>query len=263
MDDLKAAQLADVQAFFDTYYAPNNATLAVVGDVRPAELRRLVDQYFADIPRRPDPPAVSCEWRLSSGVVRREVQDAHANLPATLRVYRVPPHDDADTRALQLLQIIMGQGESARLNVSLVRRAQAAVGTQTFLTPDRRGPGVLVVLAIANQGVAVEGLDTLLATQFDSLRTAGVTPDELTKAKNTFRANYVEGRETTLGRAEELHHFDLFHASVAEINTDLDRYLAVTADDIRRVALKYFDPANAVVFIVRPAAASAGSGGEK
>jgi predicted Zn-dependent peptidase len=259
MDDLNAAQLSDVRAFFDTYYAPNNATLVVVGDFRPLELRRYVNQYFSEIPRHTEPPAVSCSARLSPGSERREVTDAHANLPAVLRIYRAPPHADPDTRALELLNVILGQGESSRLNVAVVRREKAAFGTQVFMNPfdSRRGPGVLLVLAIANQGVDPLKLDALMAVQIDSLRTTGVTDEELTKAKNTFRANFIHNRETTLGKAEELHHYDMFHASLAEINGDLNHYLAVTVADLRRVAGKYLDPANALVIIVKPPAAGA------
>jgi zinc protease len=259
MDDLNAAQLADVQAFFDTYYAPNNATLVVVGDFRPLELRRLVNQYFSEIPRHPDPAPVACSSRLSPGMVRREVTDPHANLPAVVRIYRVPPHADADTPALELLNIILGQGESSRLNVAVVRRERAALGTQVAMNPfdSRRGPGVLLVLAIANQGVDALKLDSLVAAQLDTLRAAGVTDEELTKAKNTFRANFIHTRETTLGKAEELHHYDMFHPVLTDINTDLDHYLRVTAADVRRVAGKYLDPANAVLVIVRPPTAGA------
>jgi predicted Zn-dependent peptidase len=260
MDDLNAAQLADVRAFFDTYYAPNNATLVVVGDFRPLELRRYVNQYFSEIPRHTQPPPVSCTARLSPGIERREVTDVHANLPAVLRIYRAPPHADPDTRALELLNVILGQGQSSRLNVAVVRREKAAVGTQVVMNPfdSRRGPGVLLVLAVANQAVDPLKLDTLLMTQLDSIRTTGVTDDELTKAKNTFRAGFVHTRETTLGKAEELHHYAMFHSSLAEINGDLERFLAVTAKDVRRVAAKYLDPANAVVIIVKPAPAAGG-----
>ena len=263
MDDLNAAQLADVQAFFDTYYAPNNATLVVVGDFRPLELRRLVNQYFSEIPRHPDPAPVTCNAAVSPGTIRREVTDAHANLPAVVRIYRVPPHADPDTPPIELLNVILGQGESSRLNVAIVRRERAALGTQVAMNPfdSRRGPGVLLVLAIANQGVDPSKLDTLLAAQLDSIRTGSVTDEELTKAKNTFRANFIHNRETTLGKSEELHHYDMFHPSLAEINTDLERYLAVTAADVRRAATKYLDPANAVVIIVKPPAA--GTAAEK
>jgi zinc protease len=255
MADLDAARRADVQAFFDAYYAPNNAALVVVGDFRPLALRRLVNQYFGDIPRHPDPPRVQCSTRGLPAVLRRDITDPHANLPAVLRIYRVPPHADPDTPALELLNIILGQGESSRLNVAVVRRAKAALGTQVAMNPfeARRGPGVLIAVAIANQGIDPLKLDTLVAAELDSLRTTDVTADELTKAKNTLRAGYIQGRETTLGKAEELHHYDMFHSSLAEINTDLERFLAVTAADIRRVAGKYLDPATALVVVVRPA----------
>src|ERR1051325_9173451 len=82
IDNLNAPQLSHVKAFFDTYYAPNNAPLVVVGDFRPLELRRFVNQYFGEIPRHPDPPPVSCVSRLGPGAARRAVTDAHANLPA-------------------------------------------------------------------------------------------------------------------------------------------------------------------------------------
>jgi len=256
MDDLNAARLSDVRAFFDTFYAPNNATLVVVGDFKPLELRRYVNQYFSEIPRHPEPPPVRCTARLAPGIQRREVTDVHANLPAVLRIYRAPPHGDPDTRALELLNVILGQGESSRLNVAVVRREKAALGTQVIVNPydSRRGPGVLLVLAIANQGVDPLKLDTIVTAQLDSIRAAGVTEEELTKAKNTFRSSFIHTRETTLGKAEELHHYDMFHPSLAEINSDLERFLAVTAADIRRVAAKYLDPANAVVIVVKPAA---------
>jgi zinc protease len=247
-----------VQAFFDTYYAPNNATLVVVGDFRPAELKGLVNQYFAGIPSHPAPAAVACDWKLAPGLVRREVTDEHANLPASVHLYRIPTHADPDTPALDLLNIILGQGESSRLNVTTVRRDKAAFAAQSVVVGDRRGPGVTAVLGIANQGVDVGRLDSLLVAQVEAIRTAPVTPEELSKAKNTFRAQYITNLETTLSKAEQLHHYDLFHHSVADVNTDLARYLAVTADDIRRVAAKYLDPANAVVIIIKPMTPSAG-----
>jgi len=261
MADLNAAALADVQAFFDLYYAPNNATLVVVGDFDPATLRRLVTQYFGSIPRHEPPPAPKCDFQIAPGAVRREVADSHANLPAVFRLYRVPPHDDPDTPALELMNIILGQGESSRLNVTVVRLAQAAlVARSGIFSAPRRGPNVTGVFGIANQGVSVDRLDSLLAGQVDSLRRLGVTADELVKAKNTFRAQYIDNRERTYTKAEELHHYAMFHPNLAEINSDIDHYLAVTSDDIRRVAAKYLDPANAVTVIVKPAAPTAGGG---
>ncbi len=258
MADLNAAQLSDVQAFFDTYYAPNNATLVVVGDFNPAELRRLVTSYFDGIPSHPAPAPVTCEYRLSPGVLRREFLDEHANLPAVVRLYRIPDHDDADTPALELMNIILGQGESSRLNVSIVRREKAALFAGSGIAGNHRGPGTTFVFGVSNQGVSEDHVDSLLAAQVDTIRASGVTADELTKAKNTFRAQFIGNRETVLNKAEVLHHYAMFHAVMADINTDLDHFMAVTNDDIRRVAAKYLDPANAVILIVKPAAASTG-----
>ena len=265
MNDLNTATVADVRTFFDTYYAPNTATLVVTGDFRPLELRRLINQYFGALPRHPEPPPVQCRTALSPGFERRTVTDPRANLPAVLRFYRIPPHPDPDTPALGLLTLILGDGESSRLNVTVVRRDRAALGLQVNMNPydARRGPGVLLALAIANQGVTAGRLDSLLAQQMDSLRTTLVSAQELEKAKTIFRSGFIRERETTSGSAEALHHYDRFHASLGEINTDLDRYLAVTAEDIRRVAGKYLDPANLVTVIVLPGAGGPSGAGDE
>jgi len=263
MADLDAAKLADVQAFFDTYYAPNNATLVVVGDFNAAELRSLVNQYFAGIPSHPAPEAPACVVTAGKGPLRREVRDPKANLDAVLRIYRVPEHRNPDTGALELLDIILGQGESSRLNVSVVRRDKAAVATGSLLNPfgSRNGPGVWVTYGIVNQGVSADRIDSLLAAQLDTIRANGVTAAELEKAKNLLRSGFIANRETTMGKAEELHHYLTFHESIDEINTDLERVLAVTSEDLKRVASKYLDPNNLTVVIVRagPATTSGGS----
>src|SRR5256886_11820941 len=140
MGDLDAAKLDDVQAYFSAYYAPNNARLVVVGDFRPVELRRLVNQYFADIRSQAAPPAVTCEYRLGPGIVRRDVEDAHANLPAAFRIFRLPPHTDPDIPVIELLNVILGQGESSRLNVGVGRRDRAALQAGKFARPGGAGP---------------------------------------------------------------------------------------------------------------------------
>ncbi|HET8713824.1 MAG TPA: pitrilysin family protein [Gemmatimonadales bacterium] len=264
MADLDAAKLPDVQAFFDTYYAPNNATLVVVGDFNPAELRRLVNQYFAGIPSHPAPEEPRCDVPANTAPLRREVRDPQANLDAVLRIYRVPEHRHADTPALELLNIILGQGESSRLNVSVVRRDKAAVASGTLLNPfgSRNGPGVWVAFGIVNQGVSADRMDSLIAAQLDTIRANGVTAAELEKAKNVLRSGFIANRETTMGKAEELHHYLTFHNSVDEINTDLDRILATTSEDLKRVASTYLNPNNLTLVIVRPGAAPSSGGSQ-
>jgi len=265
MADLDSAKLPDVQAFFDTYYAPNNATLVVVGDFVPSELRSLVNQYFAGAPSHAVPEGPRCDATTTAwSPKRRAVHDAHANLDALLRIYRIPEHRHADTPALELLNIILGQGESSRLNVSVVRREKAAVATGTILNPfgSRNGPGIWVAYGIVNQGVSADRMDSLIGVQLDSIRANGITPAELEKAKNALRAGFIGNRETTLGKAEELHHYLTFHNSIDEINTDLDRVLSVTSDDVKRVANQYLTPGNLTLVIVRAGAAPSSGGSQ-
>jgi predicted Zn-dependent peptidase len=264
MADLDSAKLPDVQAFFETYYAPNNATLVVVGDFAPSELRRLVNQDFAGVPSHAAPESPRCDGAAGRGPARREVRDAQANLDLVMRLYRIPEHRNADTPALEILNIILGQGESSRLNVSVVRREKAAVGAGSIMNPfgSRNGPGVWAAYGIVNQGVKSDRLDSLLSIQLDSIRANGITPAELDKAKNALRAGFIDSRETTLGKAEELHHYLTFHASIEAINTDLDQLLAVTSDDVKRVANTYLAPEKVTLLIVRAGGTPASGGGQ-
>jgi predicted Zn-dependent peptidase len=251
MDDLNAATTPDVQDFFTLYYAPNNATLTVVGDFDPAEAKRLVQEYFAVIPRGAEPPPPTCAVVYGGG--EREIvwEDPLANLPGVLMAYLVPEHRHQDSPALTLLQSILGEGESSRLNRSLVREQQVALQSGVFLD-GRRGPGQLIGFAIANAGQSADTLAAALRAEAARVVAEGVTPEELAKAKNAFRRSYVFGRQNSMGVAEGIQHYVHFHDDVAEINTDLDRYLAATAEDIRRVAATYLVPANSLTIKIVP-----------
>ncbi|NUQ21353.1 MAG: insulinase family protein, partial [Gemmatimonadaceae bacterium] len=181
MDDLNAATTADVRQFFHLYYAPNNATLVVAGDFRPAEAKKLITQYFGDIPRAQAPPPVTCEAKFNAGARRERVQDTKATLPAVMKYYLIPAYDSPDYPALELLGTIMGQGASSRLNLALARQQKVALATQTFvnLFGPRRGPGNFVFLAIANKGVAIDTVEARLNEQVAALAN-GVSEAELT-----------------------------------------------------------------------------------
>lgn len=254
MDDLNAATLDDVVDFHRTYYRPNNATLVVTGDFYPAEAKALIAQYFSDIPRGPAPPAVTCDAPLNSGEQRQRIVDAKANLPAALILWRAPSYDHADWPALDLLSRILGQGASSRLNRGIVREAKAAVGIQALLgigTP-RRGPNVFGTLGIANQGVSADSVERLLQGQVARIIAEGVTPEELGKAKNTFRAGRIAQLETSMGRAEALHAATMFLGDPNAVSRDLDRYQAVTLEDIQRAAATYLRTTNSTVVHIVP-----------
>ena len=258
MDDLNAARTSDVQAFFDLYYAPNNATLVVAGDFQPAETKRLIEQYFGSIPRNPRAiPPVTCDQRFGTGAVRREVKDPNANLPAVINIFRVPAYDSADYPALELLSVILGQGESSRLNRSLVRESKLAAAAPVLLNPfgPRRGPGELIAFAITNQGVAIDSLEHALAAQLGRVASEGVSEAELTKAKNSYRAGVITGRQTPLAVAEALQTASLFLGSPDAVAADFQRHMAVTAADNRRVAGAYLRPDNSLTLLVSAEAA--------
>jgi predicted Zn-dependent peptidase len=251
MDDLNAAKTADVQEFFDLYYAPNNATLTLVGDFDTAEAKRLIEHYFGDIPRGADPPSFACDVRFGGEARRVTWEDGLANLPASFVAYRVPEHKHADIPALTLLGTIFGEGESSQLNRTLVRERQVAAQAQAFVD-SRRGPGLFIGLAIANQGQTADTLAAAIEAVVARIVAEGVSPEELEKAKNALRRDRVFSRQTSMGLAEQIQHYVHFHDSVGEINVDLQRYLDVTADDIRRVARTYLVPANSVTLLVVP-----------
>ena len=252
MTDLNAAKTADVKAFFDQYYVPNNATLTITGDFQPAQAKQLVEQYFGGIARGDAPPPVTCAQPFNTGQVRKKLVDPKASLPAVVHVYRVPAYDDDDMPALELLATILGQGESSRLNRVLARDTKAAAAAQAIVNPfgPRRGPGIFMFFTIANQGVAVDSLDRLLAGQIAQIGREGVSAEELTKAQNQFRANLILQRQSSFSVAEALQRAGMFLGSPEAVNSELERYRKVTAEDIKRVAEKYLSPDNSMILFV-------------
>ncbi len=251
MADLDAAQVEDVKAFFDLYYAPNNATLTVVGDFDPGEAKRLIQEYFGDIPKGADPPPVECRYRFDVGAMRKTWEDQHANLPAVIIAYRAPPHDHADTPALQHLSTILGGGESSRLHRSLVRNSKIAFGAGSQFQ-SRRGPGVIAVFALANQGVTAEALERQLLAEVARVRDQGVSEEEVTKARNDYRAGTIFGLQTTMSVSQQLQHYAHYHSSLEEMHSEFDKYLSVTGGDIQRVARTYLVPENSLTITVVP-----------
>jgi len=251
MDDLNAATTADVQQFFKTYYAPNNATLVITGDFQPAEAKKLVAQYFGDIPRAAPAPVVSCTPSFNAGARRERVLDAKATLPAVIKYYTIPAYDSPDYPAIELLATILGRGQSSRLNRALAREQKVALATQVFVDPfgPRRGPGPFVFLAVTNNGVSADTLDAKLTDQIAQLASSGVTDDELLKAKNLWRSQAINERSRAMSLAQAIQRANLFLGSPARLDADFDRYGAVTAADVKRVAATYLRPENSYTFI--------------
>lgn len=251
MEDLDAAELSDVQDFFDLYYTPGNATLTVVGAFDPIETRGLVDEYFGAIPGGPDPAMARCEEPFSHLPTEREIRDPNAQLPALWISYGVVERDHPDAPALGVLGQILGAGQSSRLHRRLVREEQAALQASSISIP-RLGPGIFQVIVVANQGVESERLLELVDEEIARIRDEDVTESELERARNQVRSGAIFSRQTVMGRAEALQSANHFHGTPAAIVTTVTAVEAVTAEDVRRVAREYLHPDNRAVIITRP-----------
>jgi zinc protease len=253
MEDLDAAQVEDVRSFFDAYYMPNNATLTVAGAFDADEARGLIEEYFGPIPSGTPPAPVECADAFRSLPSRQTMEDSNATLPAFFASYGAVRADHEDSHALTLLGSILGQGESSRLNERLVRQEQAALQAQTMTMLRRDGPGLMVVLAIANQGVTPDRLEAIVGEEIARIRDEGVSAEELEKAKNRYRAGTIRGRQTVMGRAEALQWHNHFLADPGAIRSEMERFMAVTAEDVRQAAARYLTDANRSVVITQPA----------
>jgi len=252
MADLDAAKVEDVQAFFNKYYSPNNAVLVVVGDIDKGRAKKMVEQYFGDIPRGADVEELAGDEMPHNGERRKVIEDANANVPAIFVSYTIPSYRNEDRIALELLGKIMTDGESSRLHQRLVKKEAAAVAVFGGVD-SRKGPGLFRLIAASNVGVDIEKVEQLMNEEVDKLKKEGIDGDELEKAKTQFKADWVMGRQTVMSKAEAIQQFAYFNASLDEINTELDKFMAVTKEDIMRVADKYFTANNRTVVIANPA----------
>ena len=253
MADLDAATTDDVRAFFDRYYVPNNATLVVVGDVRVAEIRRWTQQYFGDIPAGPSREPLRCDGAGARGERVRRMADRQATLPAVLTAFRTVPPSHPDYPALALLSTILGEGESSRLHRTLVRGRQLAVAAQVQHDPfgPMRQAGMFTVLAVSNAGVSADSLHEAMFR--DLLAVAnGVSDAEVEKARNVWRARTIFGRQRALELSSAIQFAAMFLGGVEAVNVEPDRYAAVRAADVRRVARAYLREDNALSLLIEP-----------
>ena len=253
MEDLDAATVDDVRSFYRRYYVPNNATIVVAGDVTVEQVRELAEEYFGDIPRGPEmaPLPEPSPTPRTDGERRHVVEDPLATLPLLAVTYNIPPHDHDDTYALQLLSTVFSDGESSRLHRRLVKEEKAALQVGSFLN-SRMGPGAFMFFMLPNQGVGTERLEALVSEEIERLQREGLSERELQKAKNQIRASQIMQRQRVYMKSELLQHFRRDHGDPGAINRELDRFAAVTVDDIRAVAQKYLTPANRTVVTAVP-----------
>jgi zinc protease len=260
MDDLTAASTQDVAAFFQTYYAPNNAIMAVTGDVTTARVRELARKYFESIPAQPQPPAVDINQAPQNGERRLALEDPLARLPRLDISYRIPSNLSPDDDSIDLLTLVLAGGRSSRFYESIVRQKQLAVNVNAF-APDSRGPRLLRVVATPTPGKSVEDLEAAIYAEIEQVKTRPIADWEMDKGRNTARRQFVGQLGQSLTRAVNLAEYALVYNDPGRINSRWDRIAKLNAADVQRVAKQYLTADNRSVIITRPRAA-AGRGGQ-
>jgi predicted Zn-dependent peptidase len=252
MDDLTAASTQDVASFFQTYYAPNNAIIAVTGDVTTAGVRALARKYFESIPAQPAPPAVDITQPPQESERRLSLPDALARLPRLDVSYRIPSDLSPDGDAVDMLTLVLSNGRSSRFYESLVRQKQLAVNVGGF-APDSRGPRLLRIIATPTPGKPVEDLEAALDVEVERIKSSPIAAWEIDKARNTLRRQMVANLGSSLSRAVQLAENALMFNDPGRINTAYERLAKVTAADLQRVAKQYLARENRTVVVTRPA----------
>ncbi len=251
MEDLNAASVEDVAAFFKTYYAPNNAVLTLVGDFKTADALKKIKQNFEQIPRQPDPPAVDMTEPEQKAERRASVDDALARLPQVDIAFKALPGNTPDFYALQVLSASLQSGQSSRLYQVLVKDKQLVTSVGGFID-EKRGPGALYVSATLRQGVKPADVEAAIYDEIERLKKDGIADWELQKAKNTTRRNFINGMQSSLSRAINMSVWTVYYNDPNLINTRLDKVAAVTKADVQRVANKYLAATNRTVVVTMP-----------
>jgi predicted Zn-dependent peptidase len=245
------AKLGEFIAFHDRFYVPQNAVLVIAGDIDYEQTRKLVTDYFGEIPAgkekiyRPDikePPL--------GGEVRKTVYD-NIQLPAIFTCYRTPGIGDPDTYALGMLQTLLAGGQSSRLYKSIVDNQQLAVECGAIPLSLEDG-GLFLIYAIANVGISLEDIEKAIDEEIRNVDEEGLTPREFQKLANQTENDFISRNTTMAGIAESLASYYTYYRDPGLINTEIDRYLAVTPEDIVAVAKKYLVPENRVVLYYLP-----------
>ncbi len=252
--DLEEIDAAIVRRFHELYYVPANAVLTIVGDASRARVETLAERYFASLDRRPAPPRLPAFPMVPSGAAgaRVTITDPVAAAPLLWVAYAVPESVDEDLYALSLLSSVISAGQSSRLDSVLVERTRVALDVVSVLNR-RKGPGSLLLGALPTEGTEPERLERVLLSVIDDIRESGITGEELDRAKNQRRAAEIVARLTLVGRASELQRHHLFGGRAVRANSELERYDAVTVEDILRVARQYLIPENRAVVLALPA----------
>lgn len=245
------ATIEEFRDFYETFYVPNNAVLVISGDINIEETKGLVHKYFNEIPKgtRKIPRPDVIEPPLESEI-RDTVYD-NIQLPLVLHAYRIPAIGTTDYYALEMLTSLLSQGESSRLRKVVVDEKQKAitVGAFPFSLEDS---GLFISYGICNKGVSAKELEDAMQAELDKVVNVKIGNTEFEKLQNQIENDFVSGNSTMAGIANSLARYYMLLDNTDLINNEIDRYNAVTIEDIQRVAKKYLSKNNRVVLYYLP-----------
>lgn len=240
------ATIDEFRDFYGRFYVPNNAVLAIVGDIDVERTRALVNEFFADIPRGADIERPSFTVPPGDSEKTVEVREEKTPLPALLYVYRGAAQGTPDAYALEYLTTILATGNSSRFYREMVDTKQLAVSVQAFPL-DLENGGMFGLFAVAHPTTTMEQLAAEFDREVADVTTNGVTEEEFLKARNQLETQYARRFNDPLDKAMALASYETFYGDPNLINTEIERYMRVTSDDIREVARTYMQPSNRVV----------------
>ncbi len=251
LPDLNHLSSERVESFFTTYYVPNNAVLVIAGNFKEADAKKMVTKYFGAISRQAVPPPAEFDHLQFSSEKRKIITHPHARAVTYISAYLTVPSNHPDWYALNILADIIGQGDRSRLYEALVSRELAASVPEGMT--ESRGQSLLRIGAELLPGVGIETVETIIDAELARIQSDGVTHAEIDRARLQEQQYSAEQLGTVLGRASFLARAVLYYNDPNRINTELNRMLAVTAEDVLRAARKYLVKENRAVVIAQPA----------
>ncbi len=246
MTDLDAMTVADLRTWYDRWYAPNNATLVVVGDVEPAEVHALAQQYYGPIERRTiTPPKPQLETPQMGP--RHVKVKAPAEVPFVLMGYKTPALVDVlgtesewEPYALEVLSSVLDGGRSSRMSREMIRGKEIAAAAGSWSSNYGRLPSLFSVYGVPAKDVAIEVVKAALLEQLERFKTEAVTPQELARVKAQVIAGEVFGLDGVQQQANLLGSLETVGLGYKLMDAYVERVLAITPEQIQQVAQKYF-----------------------
>jgi zinc protease len=250
MEDLSAASLEDVGEFFKKYYAPNNASLCIAGDINPEETKKLVEKYFADIP--PGPPIDRfTDWIPTlEGIKKIEMKDK-VSLARIYMDWPSPALFKQGDAELDMLASILSSGKNSRLYKSLVYEKQIAQDIQVYQS-SKEISGSFHVVATAKPGVSLDQLQMEIDAELKKIINNPPSKDELEIAVNAWEAGYIRRLQSTGGKADLLNMYNTYAGRPDYFEENMNRFFSITPESLQKVAQDVIDLENRVIIYVTP-----------